>query len=94
MGCVLFEAAVVSDKLRQNIEKERFVGVAFRPLNLVAASEVMDVRNSKGEVRRVAPQDQDHREKQGQFWELTSSIVLPPIEPARLLNRESAAFCW
>lgn len=92
MGCVLFEAAVVSDKLRQTIEKEGFLGVAFRPLHLIPAGEVMDIRNSKGDVRRVTPQDQDHLEKEGQFWELTSSIVLPPIEPARLLNRESQPF--
>lgn len=47
MGCVLFEAAVVSDKLRQTIEKEGFIGVAFRPLNLIPASEVMDIRTPK-----------------------------------------------
>lgn len=92
MGCVLFKAAVVSDKLRQTIEKEGFIGVAFRPLKLIPASEVMDIRNSKGDVRRVTRQDQDHLEKEGHFWELTSSIILPPIEPARLLNRDSQQF--
>lgn len=92
MGCVLFEAAVVSDKLRQTIEKEGFIGVAFRPLNLIPASEVMDIRNSKGDVRRVTPQDQEHLEKKGQFWELTSSLILPPIEPTRLLSRDEKPF--
>jgi len=92
MGCVLFEAAVVSDKLRQAMEKEGFIGVAFRPLNLIPASESMDVRNSKGDVRRVTPQDQDHLEKEGKYWELTSSTILAPIEPSRLLGRDEKPF--
>lgn len=93
MGCVLFEAAVVSDKWRQAIEKEGFIGVTFRPLSLIPAAQSFDVLNSKRKViRKVTPQDQDHIEKREKFWELTSSLILPPIEPTRLLGRDEKPF--
>src|SRR6185369_1133859 len=62
IGCVLFNATVVSEALRQEMVKAGLAGVQFKEL---LAGEAVS---------------QD-------FWELVSSVILPPMPRERLICR-------
>ncbi len=80
IGCVLWEATIVRDDLRREMEAARLQGLQFHDLNLIPPRNKARIRDKQGcLIREVELTDQDHVEKQGQFWELTSSVTLPPI---------------
>lgn len=87
MGCVLFNATVVSDEIRRRMESERLVGIAFKELVLTPSAETRTLADEKGHIfREVTPGEQNHIEKQGRYWELTSSVILPPMPPDRVVR--------
>jgi hypothetical protein len=87
MGCMLFNTTIVSDEIRRLMEAERLVGIAFKELVLTPSAETRTLADDKGRIfREVTPEDQDHIEKQGRYWELTSSVLLPPMPADRVVR--------
>jgi hypothetical protein len=93
MSSVLFEVTIVSDAIRVGMLEAGLKAVQFRELDLLPAKESFPVLDAAGNViRQVTSDDLDHIAKQGKYWELSSSVTLPPMEFHRLVDRKGKPF--
>ncbi|MCW5768312.1 MAG: hypothetical protein KIT19_06485 [Phycisphaeraceae bacterium] len=71
------KARIVSTPLRAELEAQGFAGMTFRPTRVVKGELLAELQEVPWDKVGCEP-----------YWELTSSIVLPPLSPRCLLMNE------
>lgn len=71
------KARIVSTPLRSELEAEDFVGMIFRPTRVVKGELLAELQEVPWDKVGCEP-----------YWELASSVVLPPLSPRCLLMNE------